>query len=147
MHRGSVYPRALLKGRLLCGLVGELAMKLKIRNLGKIEKAEIVFNGITVVAGDNNTGKSTVGKALFAFFNSLEGMKGKIRAQRDGMERLTLIRILDEYIQDEELMGAGRIGHYRFLDNMRDIPSISREDLLKTIRDFFLSECNHVLSD
>ncbi len=122
-------------------------MKLKIQNLGKIEKAEIVFNGITVVAGDNNTGKSTVGKALFAFFNSLEGMKRKIRAQRDVMERLTLTRILDEYMQDEELMGADRIGYYRFLDNMRDIPSISREDLLKAIREFFLSECNHVLSD
>lgn len=122
-------------------------MKLEIQNLGKIEKAEIIFNGITVIAGDNNTGKSTVGKALFAFFNSLNGMKQKIRAERDGMERFTLTHILDEYIQDGELMGAVRIGRYRFIDAMEDLPSISREDLLMAIRDFFASECKYVLSD
>lgn len=122
-------------------------MKLRIQNLGKIEKAEIAFDGITVIAGDNNTGKSTVGKALFAFFNSLDGMKRKVWAQRDTMERLALTRILDEYIQDEGLMGVVRIGYYRFLEDMKDIPAISREDLLKAIRAFFVSECEHVISD
>ena len=41
-------------------------MKLKIENIGKINKAEIYLDGITVIAGVNDTGKSTVGKSLFA---------------------------------------------------------------------------------
>lgn len=39
-------------------------MKLEIRNLAKIIEADIEIDGITVIAGDNNTGKSTVGKTL-----------------------------------------------------------------------------------
>lgn len=45
-------------------------MKLKIDNFAKIKKAEIDIDGITVIAGKNNTGKSTIGKILFSLFNS-----------------------------------------------------------------------------
>lgn len=45
-------------------------MKLSIENIGKIKKADIELNGITVICGDNNTGKSTVGKVLFCIFNA-----------------------------------------------------------------------------
>lgn len=41
-----------------------------LRNIGKIERAIVELNGITVIAGENNTGKSTVGKALYALVNS-----------------------------------------------------------------------------
>ena len=44
-------------------------MKLKIQNFAKIKEANIVIDGITVIAGENNTGKSTVGKILFSLFN------------------------------------------------------------------------------
>lgn len=41
-------------------------MRLSIRNIGKIHKADILIDGVTVLAAPNNTGKSTVGKAMFA---------------------------------------------------------------------------------
>lgn len=53
-------------------------MNFKIRNFGKITEADIKLDGITVICGKNNTGKSTVGKALFLFFNSLYDYKNKI---------------------------------------------------------------------
>ena len=34
-------------------------MRLKIENFAKVKRAEIVVDGITVIAGENNTGKST----------------------------------------------------------------------------------------
>ena len=40
-------------------------MKLTLKNIGKIGTASVEINGITVIAGENNTGKSTVGRALF----------------------------------------------------------------------------------
>lgn len=46
-------------------------MYLKLRNIGKITEADIELTGMTVIAGENNTGKSTVSKALFSAFNSL----------------------------------------------------------------------------
>ena len=32
-------------------------MKIEIKNIGKISKAEVELEGITVIAGKNNTGK------------------------------------------------------------------------------------------
>lgn len=41
-------------------------MKLYVENIGKIERAEIEIGGLTVIAGENDTGKSTIGKVLFS---------------------------------------------------------------------------------
>ena len=33
----------------------EIEMKLRIRNVAKIEEADLELNGITIIAGNNNT--------------------------------------------------------------------------------------------
>ena len=45
-------------------------MELKIRNFAKILEADIEIDGITIIAGNNNLGKSTIGKILDAVFNA-----------------------------------------------------------------------------
>ncbi|MBM6751438.1 AAA family ATPase [Mediterraneibacter glycyrrhizinilyticus] len=57
-------------------------MKLSLKNIGKIENASIEINGITSIAGENNTGKSTVGRTLFSVFNSFHDMDIKIKEER-----------------------------------------------------------------
>lgn len=57
-------------------------MKLKINKFARINDTEIIIDGITVIAGKNNTGKSTIGKILFSLFNSLYNMDEKIENQR-----------------------------------------------------------------
>lgn len=57
-------------------------MRLRIQNIGKISAADIEINGITIVAGENNTGKSTVGKTLYAIFNSFCRTQKRIFAER-----------------------------------------------------------------
>lgn len=58
-------------------------MKLKIENVAKIEHAEIEMNGITVIAGKNNTGKSTIGKVVFSLFNSLSNIEARLVQQKE----------------------------------------------------------------
>ena len=41
-------------------------MRLKIENIGKVRSADVKLNGLTVIAGENSSGKSTVGKVLFS---------------------------------------------------------------------------------
>lgn len=53
-------------------------MKLHIENIGKLKSADVTLDGITVIAGKNNTGKSTVGKTLYCIFNSLYNIDEKI---------------------------------------------------------------------
>lgn len=57
-------------------------MKLDITNFAKIREANIIVDGITVIAGENNTGKSTVGKILFSLFNALSDIDNKITDER-----------------------------------------------------------------
>ena len=54
-------------------------MELNIKNFARIKEASIKLEGITVIAGENNTGKSTIGKILFASFNSLNDIDAKVR--------------------------------------------------------------------
>ena len=57
-------------------------MRLALKNIAKIKQADIELNGITVIAGENNTGKSTVGKALYSVFNSLYQLEKQVRYEK-----------------------------------------------------------------
>lgn len=57
-------------------------MKLKIKNIGKIKEAEIYVNGITVIAGYNDTGKSTVCRSLFALCDAFYKIGSNIHDER-----------------------------------------------------------------
>ena len=57
-------------------------MILTIKNIGKVKEAEIDLSGITVIAGENDTGKSTIGKILFSIFNSFYHINEQIIIER-----------------------------------------------------------------
>lgn len=57
-------------------------MKLCLKNIGKIKQASVEINGITVIAGENDTGKSTVGRTLYSVFNSFYNIDEQIRNEK-----------------------------------------------------------------
>lgn len=61
---------------------GRKIMKISLRNISKIGKAEIEIKGITVIAGENNSGKSTIGKALWSIFNGFYNIKNELENER-----------------------------------------------------------------
>ena len=50
-------------------------MRFSIENIGAIDSATVDIDGITIIAGENNVGKSTIGKALFAFLRDMSDWK------------------------------------------------------------------------
>ena len=46
-------------------------MRLELTNIGIIKQANIIVDGLTVIAGENDTGKSTVSKALYSVIKSI----------------------------------------------------------------------------
>lgn len=62
-------------------------MKLTIQNINKIEFAEIKVNGLTVIAGTNDSGKSTVGKTLFSVVKALANSTDNSKTIDDTLKR------------------------------------------------------------
>ena len=46
-------------------------MELQLKNIGMIKEASVKIDGLTVIAGENDTGKSTLSKALYLIINSM----------------------------------------------------------------------------
>lgn len=57
-------------------------MEIILKNIGKVKEANIKINGITVIAGENDTGKSTISKSLYAVFNTFYKINKKIKIQK-----------------------------------------------------------------
>ena len=57
-------------------------MFLRVKGIGKIQDSTIEMKGITVIAGENNTGKSTFGKILYCLFNTLHNAEDKVYTVR-----------------------------------------------------------------
>lgn len=72
-------------------------MKLKIKDFAKLNQADILVDGITVIAGENNTGKSTIGKILFSLFNAINNIDEKIFEQREEEIENSCTMVLRDY--------------------------------------------------
>ena len=77
-------------------------MRLQIENFAKISSAEIRFDGLTVIAGDNNTGKSTVGKVLYSIFRGTSDIARRVKVERIKAVREVLVKATREPISDAE---------------------------------------------
>lgn len=53
-------------------------MELTLQNVGIISKATVKLDGLTVICGSNNSGKSTAGKALYATIEALSNLEEKL---------------------------------------------------------------------
>lgn len=43
-------------------------MQIRLKNIGIVKDSTIVLDGLTVITGKNNSGKTTVGKTLYSLF-------------------------------------------------------------------------------
>ena len=92
-------------------------MKLSIRNLNIVRQADITVNGLAVIAGENGTGKSTIGKTLFATLKAIAAARGNSSATRDNaiadladpiFSRLFRLRLSDDGHKIESAFPASR---------------------------------------
>ncbi len=92
-------------------------MKLSIKNVGILSKVDLEINGITVIAGENDTGKSTISKSLYAIFNGCYRLEERIINTKlntivdevfEYLERSYTPRYIPDYLR-EKYIGKERI--------------------------------------
>lgn len=80
-------------------------MRLTIRNVAKIKEASFELDGITVVAGENGSGKSTAAKALPSLVSANSRMNEDIEYQK----KRSISRWLEDYYWAAEKQKNGRV--------------------------------------
>lgn len=108
-------------------------MKLTLKNIGKIKNADICLNGITVIAGENNTGKSTVGKALFSVFNVFYDINNQIECER----KYSIERLVVFYLRD--IFGTRYFSSSdcdEFIEGIKNSSNLSKEEVKRYFVDF-----------
>ena len=89
-------------------------MKLTLENVGKFhEQCQFEFNGITVVAGENGTGKSTIGKVLYSIFDTFYRIDLQIKEMK--------VRSVTRCFVDEVQEQAGYANQRTFIRVAREI--------------------------
>lgn len=67
----------------------EIVMLVEIENIGLFEKAEVEINGLCVIAGVNDTGKSTLGKIVYSVIQGLKRYESTVDDYKD--DRITAV--------------------------------------------------------
>lgn len=120
-------------------------MKLQVSNFAKIEKADVNIDGITVICGDNDTAKSTIGKILFSIFDSNFNMEKKIIYELG--KDIEEIIFRDVYTRNKKMLNMFRprfrlVSGRAFLEkiNYPDKSNIKLNNIKETIIEYFPKE-------
>ncbi len=116
-------------------------MKLSIRNVGKLKEADVEINGITVITGENDTGKSTIGKVLWSVFNGFYKINEKVYNEKIS----ELKKIIDKLMKEN--------GYDRIKDNFKDFFGIFDRteekiavELLKNNKNYLEKEIKSIIN-
>ena len=96
-------------------------MEIKLNHIGIIENSEIVLDGLTVIAGKNESGKTTVGKALYSLLDAVSDLGEK--AERD--RNYYIFSSLKDLVNSSKLFRA-----FRALRNGRSHVSQPQDEIV-----------------
>lgn len=89
-------------------------MKLKLHNILKVENADIELGGLTVITGENDSGKSSIGKVLFSILKATNNVR-----KVDSFHTLRIIKA--------HLISIRNLFAHNDIDFLKDISSISTD--------------------
>ncbi len=108
-------------------------MELRLKNIGMIQEANVKIDGLTVIAGENDTGKSTLGKALFALIKS-DNIVERTKASQQRAKEILAIRL--NLVFDGNVALNGTAASIALFDNKKEIAyaDIMGKNLVRTFR-------------
>ena len=114
-------------------------MQIKLKNIGMLEKAELNLNSLTLIAGENDNGKSTIGKVIFCIIKAINKYKDELQESKEHK--------LKERLENLFFFTRNILTHNPVLKNTEDIyflildeytleeKLLKLEELILTVRD------------
>lgn len=114
-------------------------MQIKLRNIGMLKKAELNLNSLTLIAGENDNGKSTIGKVIFCIIKAINKYKDELQESKEHK--------LKERLENLFFFTRNILTHNPVLKNTEDIyflildeytleeKLLKLEELILTVRD------------
>lgn len=94
-------------------------MQIKLENIGIVKNSSIELNGLTVITGKNNSGKSTVGKTLYALLDAVSNISEKYEKDRCNFIKTNL----DNIKYSKQIFRVWVHGQVKSIDNLFSIDS------------------------
>lgn len=123
-------------------------MKISLNNIGKIKKADIEIGGIAVIAGENDTGKSTIAKSLYSIINAFYDIDKKIELDKREILQEILERVFIDILNSikPKARVLTRIKSYELYEEFKTVKNINIDNLKNIIKNKIL-DCDIELSD
>lgn len=106
-------------------------MLLKMNNVGRLKPVEVKIDGLTVICGNNNTGKSTIGKTMYCIFNAFYDIETNINREKSSL----IVRYLASQIQDRR--SSKRIVLEQSIKELLEIDVPSKKEIRTALDDVF----------
>ena len=71
-------------------------MNIRLNKIGIVNDSNMLLNGLTIITGKNNSGKTTVGKTLYSLLDAVSNISAKSRRDR----ATYIINCLDEVVEE-----------------------------------------------
>ncbi len=68
-------------------------MKIQLKNIGIVQDSTIALDGLTVITGKNNSGKSTVGKTVYSLLDAVSDLREKAELDKKHYVYKSLLEI------------------------------------------------------
>lgn len=88
-------------------------MKIELKNIGIVKEAQVEISGITVAAGLNASGKTTLGKGIFSSINAYQSLYKRVLSERSR----SIIRVIDSVVPIDEQFDDNYFDFYEKVDN------------------------------
>lgn len=105
-------------------------MQFKLKNINKIEEATLNLDGLTVISGVNDSGKSTVGKVLFSLVKAISNVGNHNETNQRRKIRTQLLMLYNRLKPIEETQCATKItdasfpaNHIDFFNELISLPT------------------------
>lgn len=72
-----------------------MLMQINLQNIGIVKDSNIIIDGLTVITGKNNSGKTTVGKTLYALLDAVSDIQQKFTRDKFFYIQFQLNKVVD----------------------------------------------------